>query len=418
MKTLLFTIITLLMFSATVAANSLSSLSELNSRAKERTNAVARVKLIEGEADIFKDLEMAEPKLTPNYLRALGNLPKTVKPFDKLVKTTLYGGTLAPETKLAMGLRIAQKAHSSYVATHLQRLLRSSDKGEKLLQQLLLGKLDELSVAEQLAIEFAENLTADIAAIKDEDFKKIRQYYNDSQIVELTLVVCFFNYFDRLCEGLNLPVEQWALDNPVAKVGVEKREDYAARVGLISDEEIEAVGKVVTASKEQTAGSLGLGVANSQRAMLRVPDIAMSWRNYWSAVREYSSVSREIKLQVSFAVSMANGCRYCTLHQVLGLRKLGVPIAKLVAMKKDDSSLNEQELAAVEFARKLTKDVTSITDEDFVKLQGKFSEIGAIEVVLQTCAFNFMNRFTDNLRLPSEDEAVKIYKETYGRNFE
>ncbi|MBL8149957.1 MAG: hypothetical protein JNN15_08510, partial [Blastocatellia bacterium] len=326
MKTLLFTIITLLMFSATVAANSLSSLSELNSRAKERTNAVARVKLIEGEADIFKDLEMAEPKLTPNYLRALGNLPKTVKPFDKLVKTTLYGGTLAPETKLAMGLRIAQKAHSSYVATHLQRLLRSSDKGEKLLQQLLLGKLDELSVAEQLAIEFAENLTADIAAIKDEDFKKIRQYYNDSQIVELTLVVCFFNYFDRLCEGLNLPVEQWALDNPVAKVGVEKREDYAARVGLISDEEIEAVGKVVTASKEQTAGSLGLGVANSQRAMLRVPDIAMSWRNYWSAVREYSSVSREIKLQVSFAVSMANGCRYCTLHQVLGLRKLGVPI--------------------------------------------------------------------------------------------
>ncbi|MBL8151999.1 MAG: hypothetical protein JNN15_18925, partial [Blastocatellia bacterium] len=78
----------------------------------------------------------------------------------------------------------------------------------------------------------------------------------------------------------------------------------------------------------------------------------------------------------------------------------------------------EQELAAVEFARKLTKDVTSITDEDFVKLQGKFSEIGAIEVVLQTCAFNFMNRFTDNLRLPSEDEAVKIYKETYGRNFE
>lgn len=28
--------------------------------------------------------------------------------------------------------------------------------------------------------------------------------------------------------------------------------------------------------------------------------------------------------------------------------------------------------------------------------------------------FSFMNRFTDGLRLPSEDEAVKTYQEVYG----
>jgi hypothetical protein len=28
-----------------------------------------------------------------------------------------------------------------------------------------------------------------------------------------------------------------------------------------------------------------------------------------------------------------------------------------------------------------------------------------------------MNRFTDGLRLPSEDEAVKTYKEVYGGSF-
>ena len=52
---------------------------------------------------------------------------------------------------------------------------------------------------------------------------------------------------------------------------------------------------------------------------------------------------------------MANGCRYCTLHQVMGLRRLGVDPAKLVAMKKDDSALTPKERAAVEFARRLTK---------------------------------------------------------------
>lgn len=29
-----------------------------------------------------------------------------------------------------------------------------------------------------------------------------------------------------------------------------------------------------------------------------------------------------------------------------------------------------------------------------------------------------MNRFTDGLCLPSEDEAIKIYQETYCKNFE
>jgi hypothetical protein len=35
---------------------------------------------------------------------------------------------------------------------------------------------------------------------------------------------------------------------------------------------------------------------------------------------------------------------------------------------------------------------------------------------MQTSYFNFMNRFTDGLHLPSEDEAIKIYREIYGRD--
>ena len=35
-------------------------------------------------------------------------------------------------------------------------------------------------------------------------------------------------------------------------------------------------------------------------------------------------------------------------------------------------------------------------------------------MLLQTCNFAFMNRFTDGLQLPSEDEAIKVYHETYG----
>jgi alkylhydroperoxidase family enzyme len=111
---------------------------------------------------------------------------------------------------------------------------------------------------------------------------------------------------------------------------------------------------------------------------------------------------------------MVNGCRYCTVHQVQGLRRLGVDVKKLLAMKKDDSALTPRELIAVEFSRKLTKAPTSTTEADFVKLKTEFGEQGATEVIMQTANFAFMNRFTDGLRLPSEDEAVKTYQETYG----
>ena len=151
--------------------------------------------------------------------------------------------------------------------------------------------------------------------------------------------------------------------------------------------------------------------------MMRSPAFGLAWRAYGSAVREYATVNRETKLHVSFAVSMANGCRYCTLHQVQGLRRLGVDPAKLVAMKKDDSALTPRELNAVQFARKLTREPAAISDIDYDKLKAEFGDQGALEVMLQTCAFSFMNRFTDGLRLPSEDEAIKTYQETYGSEF-
>ena len=50
-----------------------------------------------------------------------------------------------------------------------------------------------------------------------------------------------------------------------------------------------------------------------------------------------------------------------------------------------------------------------LVDEDFAAVKKEFGEAGALEVLLQTCNFAFMNRFTDGLQLPSEDEAIKVF---------
>lgn len=399
-----------------------ATLAELEAQARARTTRQARLPL-SSSVDAFRGIESFEPAgsgRVPNYLRALAVKPAIVKPFAHLIRTFAYGGTLSPALKLAMATRIAQVNRSAYGAVHLTRLLRNTGPdGDALLARLRANQLEQLAPADRLALRWAELQTQDIHGMTDDEFRQLRGYYSDSEIVELTFTVCVFNYFTRMVEGLGLPVEPWVLDaaQKPAAAPAWTRDRTPPRVALLSDAEIEGSGSLLQTARRPVAGNagLGIGMANSQRAMYRVPALAEAWRQFGAANGD-SSVGRDILLQVSFAVSMANGCRYCTIHQVVGLRRLGVDPTKLLAMEKDDSALTPRERTAVVFARTLTASPSTVTDADYALVKKTFQEVGALEVLLQTCNFSFMNRFTDGLHLPSEDEAIKTYREVYGRD--
>jgi AhpD family alkylhydroperoxidase len=416
------------------------SLQTLNQETQKNAN-VQEITLTPQAVTASQQWPLIEAGQVPNYLRVLSTRSETAGAFAHLIRTAIFEGAVAPEIKMAMGLRIAQMHNNAYVATHLQRWMRARPQGTQWLQRLD-SSTAKFSESETLALDYARDLTRNIHGVDDAKFRQLRQVYNEEQIVEMTLTVCFFNYFTRLTAGHQLGVESWALQNPVAKLaGVKPYEAPTARVSLISDAEVEAFATTSTppattvtattggaaslvptatgptAPAVDTRNSLGIRVANSRRAMMRAPGFGTAWFDYWKQVRAEPTLPRELMLQISFAVSMVNGCRYCTLHQVQGLRRLGIEPAKLVAMKKDDSVLSARELVAVNFARKMTRNPQSVTAADYQKLETEFGTRGAQEVLLQTCAFNFMNRFTDGLNLPSEDEAIHTYREVYGADY-
>ncbi len=294
------------------AQTPLTSLEALNQAAQQKLSAQSNVPLADVTAEFVNGADVIEAGKIPNYVRALSLLPSAAKPLADTFKAYLYNGTIAPETKMAMGLRIAQVYGSAYPAIHLQRLLRASGNGQKLLAALKTDSPATLSGGEQAALRYAELLTRDINLLTDAEFQKARAFFNDSQLVELTMTTAFFNYFLRYCEGTNLPVEKWALDEPVAKVVANKFEAPAARVALVSNEQIIAGSDALAAAEAQakSPNGLGIGLANSQRAFLLVPDITKAWRAFTNTSRDYNTVSREIKLHVSFSISMLNGCRY------------------------------------------------------------------------------------------------------------
>lgn len=406
---------------ATAGPVSLTALAAIEQQAHDRVSAQPRVPLVDQTSELFRNLDSLEPMgsgLVPNYVRAIGNLPKMSGALSHLFKTFISSSALPSETKLGMALRIAQINKSPYTVAHIERLLKATDRGKVILAALQANRTTTLSAPERQAIAYADALTRHVDGLSDAEFQAARAVYNDSQVVELSFTVCFFNYFTRFAEALALPVEPWVFETSPAKLPAFAA--APARVSLISDEEMKATAVAVAAAKaaESPTANWNIGIANSQRAMMHAPAMYAAWREFGAAAGDYAAVSREIKLQVSFAVSTANGCRYCTLHQVLGLRRLGVDPSKLMAMQKDDSALTPQELAAVTFARKLTAEPSGTTDQDFDQIRKVFNQQGAIEVLMQTCNFAFMNRFTDGLRLPSEDEAVAVYHETYGTDWQ
>jgi AhpD family alkylhydroperoxidase len=409
------------------SAAPLPTVASLLTKASARVPGTARVPLADENAQALEARLRLNGATTPNYVRALKQMPPQAGPaLAEALYAFLYRGTLPTGMKAAMGVRIAQVNDSPYVAAHMARVLRaSSGRGSKALAALdgPASRDDGLNEPERLAVRYAEQLTRNVHGVSPEDFAGTRAVFNDSEVVELTLTVSFFNYFTRYAEGLRLPVEKWAVDGALAANGTapppaanDGWRPSQPRIALISDEEMAATQAALAAAKDpaQQSRSLGLGMANSQRAMLRVPTITLPWRAYGTAVREKEAIGRDIKLHVSFAVSVLNDCRYCTLHQVLGLRRLGVDPAKLMAMRKDDSALTPRELVAVRFARALTTRPGAVTDAEYDSLKQEFGEVGAQELLIQTCNFAFMNRFTDGLMLPSEDEAIRVYQEIYG----
>lgn len=278
------------------AARPLTSLANLAQQARGRVSATPRIALDAG----VTARSLGSPE-APAFVRALSATPHAVEPMAALPDAVLFKGTLAPEIKAAMGLRIAQVNGSPYVAAHMLRVLKGKDRGAVIRSAMEANTLTRLSTAEQLAIRYAELLTRSVNGVTPSEFERVSGVFNDSEVVELTMTVSFFNFFTRYTEGLNLPVEAWALDGTMTWPARPERLPVKSRIALLADDEIAAAAAALAQSKDpavqQARGGWGIGMANSQRAMLRVPGIQAAWRAFGTAFREKAGVPRDIQLQ-------------------------------------------------------------------------------------------------------------------------
>ena len=125
-----------------------------------------------------------------------------------------------------------------------------------------------------------------------------------------------------------------------------------------------------------------------------VPEMGTGMAAVSHALRK-SGLEPELIEMLKVRVSQLNGCAFCVQFHLNDARKLNIPAAKLdlLAAWREANIYSEREVAALEWAERVTLLASHpISDDDFGRLSGHFSEREIAFLTTAIGQINFWNR--------------------------
>ena len=75
---------------------------------------------------------------------------------------------------------------------------------------------------EKTAILWAEHVTLNTAKMRDDVFEEVHKRFSDTEVVELTMPITYFNMRNRFQDALRIPIEE---DGRVESIADSRRQD-------------------------------------------------------------------------------------------------------------------------------------------------------------------------------------------------
>lgn len=144
--------------------------------------------------------------------------------------------------------------------------------------------------------------------------------------------------------------------------------------------------------------------SNSYKVLAHQPRMAASMARLTNDIFYHGQVDPAFKMLVRALTSQANGCRYCSTHQLNNLQTLGQE-RKLADLWNFPTSplFSPRERATLAVVLKLVTDRTSATDADFDELKRHWSEADIVEILMTVAMMSFLNFVNDAVDLPLDD---------------
>ena len=147
----------------------------------------------------------------PNGLRIMARRPEIVRGFIALRRAVLdpASGTVPAELK-NLAAHLASRTHGClYCQAHsLQGAGRAGAEQASLEAVWEYGASDLFSAAEKVALDFAVRAASVPNAVTDEDFERMREHWDEGQIVEILAAVSLYGFLNRWNDSLATPLEE------------------------------------------------------------------------------------------------------------------------------------------------------------------------------------------------------------------
>jgi uncharacterized peroxidase-related enzyme len=143
--------------------------------------------------------------------------------------------------------------------------------------------------------------------------------------------------------------------------------------------------------------------AEVHKAMAHLPQTLTAFLAFYSTVGR--TLERRLYELVYIRVAMINGCNYCMQQHLASAKRASVVTDEDLERLQNPASGNfsDPEKAALAFAEKLTRTLSSMNDADFDSLRRHgFSDAQIVDLHLLVGLANLTNRFTDPLGLKLE----------------
>ena len=152
------------------------------------------------------DAFMRERGNVPNLFRAASLRPQIVLTLFAHLRAVTGPGEVPVLLKELLSVRVSQLNSCAYCLASHTALSRKYGASDAQLSSLSDGQFTGFEPGWQAALAFADATTPTHGDVTDEIYAELARWWTPPQIVEITSVIGFFNYFNRFAEALRIPV--------------------------------------------------------------------------------------------------------------------------------------------------------------------------------------------------------------------
>jgi len=156
---------------------------------------------VSGQAKaLFEQMKKGAGKV-PKWMRVMANCEDVLVGFFTMFKAIMDDAPVDKLLKWKIALIISDLNKCEFCVSVAKQQLKTFGLTDEQSQNIDVKKLSE---KEQVAVEYAIASTKHAFNIDTEIMEKIKKYYSDEQIVEISSVVGLFNFINRFNDSLNV----------------------------------------------------------------------------------------------------------------------------------------------------------------------------------------------------------------------